>query len=832
MKNIIKQRFNKETRVESSELNTLNCITGDGNHLYPYLREAINKAEKMDMIVAFLMESGVRLLEKDLKDAIDKNIPIRILTGNYLNITQPSALYLLKSTLGDKVDIRFYSDRSRSFHPKAYIFEYKDGGDIFIGSSNISRSAMTNGIEWNYRITKEGHEKDFEMYKDTFEDLFFNQSIIVDDNELERYSKNWRKPKLYKQIEEQQEEKACDDKLQNVTQLFEPRGAQIEALYELRKKREEGIDKGLVVAATGIGKTFLAAFDSMGYSKILFVAHREEILIQSEETFKSVKPNVKTGFFMNSNRNTDADIIFASVQTLGKDKYLNEEFFQRDYFDYLIIDEFHHAVAGNYRNIIEYFKPKFMLGLTATPDRLDNKDVYELCDYNVVYEAPLNVAINKGWLVPFRYYGIYDDSVDYNEIEFKNGKYNDKQLEKALNINNRAELILKNYKKYRSKRALGFCTSKKHAEFMAGYFNNNGVKACSVYSGKQGEYCIERNGAIDKLKSGELNIIFSIDMFNEGLDIKAVDMVLFLRPTESPTVFLQQLGRGLRKDTNKKYLNVLDFIGNFKKANLVPFLLKGSRNMIKSKSSRDVIPKEDELPEDCFVDFDFRLVDVFKQMADANQKIVDIIIGEYFRIKKELGKRPSRVELFIYIDNDIYLSMKKKSKMNLFKNFIGFLNKNDELIKKEKELLGTIAEDFIRMVETTSMTKTYKMSVLLAFYNDGNVKMKINEEDIYKSFHEFYSKGSNAVDMLRDKSTADYKSWDKEKYVKLANRNPIKFLSKTHKEFFYKDGDLFCLNKELERYITNTVFVEHFKDAIELRTKEFYKNRLLGKITE
>lgn len=803
------------------------CITGDKDHLYSYIKQALDKAIKVDIIVSFLMESGVRLLENDLKHISNKRIPIRILTGNYLNITEPSALYLLRSIFGNRADIRFYSDKTRSFHPKAYIFEYDDGGDIFIGSSNISRSALTTGIEWNYRIPKKENEEDFNYFKNTFEDLFLNQSIILNDEELETYSKNWRKPKLYKQIEK---ENANNKNEKNkVIEIYKPRGAQIEALYELNRHREEGIDKGLVVAATGIGKTFLAAFDSLSYEKILFVAHREEILIQAEDTFKKVRPESKTGFFMNSNRNIEADIIFASVQTLGKEENLTKDNFSKDYFDYIIIDEFHHAVSKNYRNIIDYFNPKFLLGLTATPDRLDNKDVYSLCDYNVIYEAPLNVAINKRWLVPFRYYGIYDDSIDYEKIEVSNGKYNGKQLEEALSINKRAYLILKNYNKYKSNRALGFCSSKKHAEFMAEYFNKNGVKSCSVYSGDQGKYCFDRKKALDSLKKGEINVIFSVDMFNEGIDVKSIDLVMFLRPTESPTVFLQQLGRGLRKDGIKKYLNVLDFIGNYKKANLIPFLLKGSQNETNTNNLGRILPTEEELPEDCLIDFDFRLIDLFKKMSEGRKKFIDLINMEYYRIKDYLDKRPTRLDMFTYIDNEIYMNMKKKSKFNIFNNYIQFLNNNDELEKEEKSIIGTVAEEFINMIENTSMSKTYKIPILLAFYNNGNIKLKIDDEDIYISFKEFYEKGSNAIDMLRDKVTADYKKWSKDKYIKLAYKNPIKYLCKTHGKFFYKEGNLVCLNPELSKYIHNKLFINHFKDVIELRTKQFYKERLLNK---
>ncbi|WP_330615533.1 DEAD/DEAH box helicase [Romboutsia sp. 1001713B170131_170501_G6] len=638
--------------------------------------------------------------------------------------------------------------------------------------------------------------------------------------------------------------------------MYEPRGAQIEALYELKKTRLDGNDKGLVVAATGIGKTYLAAFDSRDFNRVLFLAHREEILKQAYESFKNIRTdkyisdievndkvadNIENslpsntynedgynmGFFMNSIKDNDKDIIFASVQSLGKKEYLNEKYFSKDYFDYIVVDEFHHAVSKNYQNIINYFDPKFMLGLTATPDRLDNKDVFSVCDYNTVYEATLKTAIDKGWLVPFRYYGIYDDSVNYDDVEYKNGKYNDKELEKALSINNRANLILNHYKKYKSSKALGFCTSKSHAEFMAKYFNENGIPSCAVYSGNDGKYNEERSIALRKLREEEINVIFSVDMFNEGLDVKSIDMVMFLRPTESPTIFLQQLGRGLRKDKNKKYLNVLDFIGNYKKANLVPYLLTGE-SKVKELSSKSYL-QEECYPEDCIIDFDFRLIDIFERMRKESQKIEDMIKEEFYNIKRDLGNRPSRVELFTYMDDDLYNNIKKKAKINPFKDYISFLKKIDELHEDEKAIIDTPAYDFIKFIETTSMSKTYKLPVILALYNNGNMKLKINDDDLYKSFKEFYNKGSNKVDMLKDKSTSKFKTWEKKQYVNLARKNPVHFLCKSSSEFFYLDGDYVCLNEELGKYLDNENFIKNIKDAIDFRTKEYYKNRFKNK---
>ena len=806
--------FAEKSEIEELHIEPTDVMTGDKNksrYLLYQLKLSMARAKQIDIIVSFLMESGVRMLLSDLKAALQRGVRIRILTGNYLGITQPSALYLLKKELGDKVELHFYSDKGRSFHPKSYIFHYDNMNEIYIGSSNISRSALTSGIEWNYRFNNNQDSQNFNLFYETFEDLFKNHSYVINDAELKEYSKNWHKPAVAKDLARYDQV----DPDTKVEMLFQPRGAQIEALCALENSRAEGAVRGLVHAATGVGKTYLAAFDSAKYERVLFVAHREEILKQAAVSFKNVRHSDDYGFFDGKQKDTGKSVIFASVATLGRSEYLTEEYFAPDYFTYLVIDEFHHAVTDQYQRIVNYFKPQFMLGLTATPERMDGKSIYEICDYNVPYEITLKEAINKGALVPFHYYGIYDESVNYDKVEYKNGKYNEKELEKALSINNRAELILKHYKKYKSTRALGFCTSKSHAEFMAKYFNENGVPSCAVYSSNEGEYNEERSIALKKLRDEDINVIFSVDMFNEG-----IDMVMFLRPTESPTVFLQQLGRGLRKDKNKKYLNVLDFIGNFKKANLVPYLLTGESKIRESNTT--TIPSEEDYPEDCFIDFDFRLIDIFDRIKKATQKIEDKIVEEFFRIKEYLGHTPSRTDMFTYMDEDLYINIKKKSKLNIFRDYISFLVKINEY---EDTLKDTLGHEFIKFIETTSMSKTYKLPVLLAFYNNGNMKLKINDEDLYKSFKEFYSKGSNGVDMLKDKSTSKFKTWDKKEYVKLARKNPVHFLCKSSSEFFYLDGDYICLNKELEKFFNNEEFINSVKDAIDFRTKEYYKNR-------
>lgn len=805
---------------------SLNCITGGDDHLYSRLRESISKASKISIIVSFLMESGVRMLTDDLKEAAERGVNIRILCGNYLNITQPQALYLLKDALGDKVDLRFYDVERKSFHPKAYIFESDGKGEIFVGSSNISRTALTDGIEWNYRLDSRDNPDDFRHFKNTFEELFLNRSRIIDDDELKRYSRQWKRPKIFEDIEKfgDNTDASCDV---GVLEFPSPVGAQIEALYELRKSRLDGWDKGLVVAATGLGKTYLAAFDSREFRKVLFVAHREEILSQSERTFSNARPDVTTGFFKGDTKDRDCDILFASVQTLGKKEYLTDSLFSETEFDYIVIDEFHHAVSENYLNIISYFKPKFLLGLTATPERLDNQDVFALCDYNVVYEARLKEAINKGWLSPFRYYGIFDDT-DYSAILYWQGKYDERQLEEALSINKRADLVIENYSRYRSKRALGFCAGRKHAIYMAGCFNEHGIKACAVVSGDTGlsKGTMERGEAIQKFRKGEINVLFSVDMLSEGLDVPDVDMVMLLRPTESPTVFLQQLGRGLRKSIGKKYVNVLDFIGNYRKANLVPFFLTGSSEAGDKKGRKPLLPEEEDYPDGCLVSFDLRLIDLFRKLQEQQKDAFGRIADEYFRIKEHVGESPSRLQMYTYLDDSISLLIRSRKELNIFRDYLAFLDKIGEISDKGRALLDTKAHQFLKEIENTSMSKLYKMPVLLAFYNGGKLKTKITDDDIFESFREFYSHGANKVDMLRDKGTAGFMNWGRKEYVELARRNPLKFLQKTSDEFFEFCDDGFCLNKDLWQYIADEEFARQFHDVISYRTRKFYRDRL------
>lgn len=811
-------------QLNNMVIESTDVMTGDKNqsrYLYYQLKMSIGKAKRIDIIVSFLMESGVRMILKDLKDALDRGVQVRILTGNYLGITQPSALCLIKRELGNRVDLRFYSERERSFHPKSYIFHYDNMSEIYIGSSNISRSAFTSGIEWNYRFTSITDSRNFWLFYDTFEDLFFHHSIVIDDEELKRYSKNWHKPAVSRDLVRYDKYREEDT---NVQGLFQPRGAQIEALYALEDSREEGAVKGLVQAATGVGKTYLAAFDSIKYDRVLFVAHREEILKQAAISFQNVRHSDDYGFFYGKQKDTDKSVIFASVATLGRKEYLKKEYFAEDYFDYIVIDEFHHAVNDQYKRIVNYFKPKFMLGLTATPERMDGRSIYELCDYNVPFEISLKEAINKGMLVPFHYYGIYDET-DYSELHLVKGHYDEKELT-AIYKNNagRFDLIYKYYMKYRSSQALGFCCSRQHAEQMAKEFCKRGIPSVAVYSNADGEFSEERNKAIEQLKNKEIKVIFSVDMFNEGLDIASLDMVMFLRPTESPIVFLQQLGRGLRTYKGKEYLNVLDFIGNYEKAGKAPLLLAGGKSFTEEKAyDYNTI----EYPDDCIVDFDMRLIDLFKELDKKSLSIKERICREYYRVKERLdGNVPTRMELFTYMDDEVYAYCMKHAKENPFHRYLDFLHDLQELSEDEEMLYAGIGREFISVLENTNMQKVYKMPVLYSIYNHGNLRLEVTDEEVLKSWKEFFDMGTNWKDFSPGISYEEYKNMTDKQHLNKAKSMPIKFLKASGNGFFVeKEGYAIAVREELREYIDNPALKRHMRDILEYRTMEYYRRR-------
>lgn len=782
-----------------------NAIVGIEDHLLEPLQKAIEKAQRIRIISAFIMESGARCLSSLLLDAAQRGVPIEILTGRYMSITEPSALFHLKDRLGDLMDLRFYTDNARSFHPKAYIIDYADDGDIFVGSSNISLSAFTVGVEWNYRLSRSRSPEDYLRFASTFNELFTNHAETISDQVLREYAINWKKPGFVRH------EQASEQLLYPASPMVEPRGAQIEALYELKRAREEGVSRGLVVAATGVGKTFLAAFDSTAFKRVLFIAHREEILLQARDSFSKVRPLSSSGLLYGSNRPRKCDLCFASVQTLSRPG--NIKAFPPDYFDYVVVDEFHHAAAASYKRVLDYFKPRFLLGLTATPFRTDNQDIYRLCDDNLIYEIYLRDAINRDLLVPFDYYAVYDPT-DYEGLPVRNGRYVVDALEQRLSLKDRADLVLSNFRKLAGLRTLGFCASVKHADYMASYFNHHGVSSVAVHS--QAETSGDRHLAIQSIIDGTVQVIFAIDIFNEGVDLPSIDTVMFLRPTESMTVFLQQLGRGMRKHEEKERLTVIDFIGNYKKAHYLPVLLAGGNPMDSMHVKLRRI-KEYKYPEGCQAHFDFRVIDLFEQLARRDPLPVRKR-EDYFRLKEYLGHRPSRVEMMEGSDIPI--------REFLSGGWLGFLASLGELEADEECLLGTRAEKFLEETEKTSMTKSYKVPTIAAFIEKGSLLMNISLERVGRSLMDFYTSSPVHQRDLRDQTNQSWADWQADDFARLARLNPVRFLSRGKHGFYHYDeiNRVFMLDSELGQYPSD-ILAWHLADILEYKRLSYFRRK-------
>ncbi len=676
---------------------------GKTDPFLPQLIDAINQASEIDITVAFIRQSGLNLIFDALKDAMDRQALIRVLTSDYLDVTEPQALRRLMLLAERGADIRLFSTAGDpSFHIKSYIFLRRDGeaissGCAFVGSSNISNMALTRGLEWNLRVDYPAESDKFIEIHSKFEALFFDARVFalthawVDDYAARR------KVLLRAVVSGEPEEEVLP---------AIPTEIQVEALAALQESRAAGYRRGLVVLATGLGKTWLAAFDvqQLKAKRVLFVAHREEILMQAEDTFARIQPEASIGYYTGKAKQGEADFVFASVQTLGRDKHLQQ--FTPDCFDYIVVDEFHHANATTYRRLINYFQPRFMLGLTATPERTDQADILSLCDDNLVFERNFVEGINADLLCPFHYHGIHDHAVDYAEIPWRNGRFDPRDLSNKLATHARAKHVLSVWRELHQSRTLAFCVSRVHAEFMAGYFSQAGIRAEAVHA----QSALPRHAALKQLEEGGLEVVFSVDLFNEGLDLPAIDTVMMLRPTESKILFLQQLGRGLRLHADKDYLQVLDFIGNHKAFLNKPESLFGVRSLrefVQRQQNNDL-----PLPKGCYANYDLGVIGFLQQMI---KRLPKGIVDSYELLKSTNQQRPSAVEL--YRAGVDFTAIRKK-----FGSWFELVAERDDFNKHQLALLQQHHAYFID-IETAAMTKSYKMVLLEALLElDGFVQ--------------------------------------------------------------------------------------------------------------
>lgn len=704
--------------------------TGGDNPFLPHLLQAIERADQIFMAIAFVRFSGLYLIFDALQEAVERGKTLRILTGDYLGLTEPRALRKLLQLLPDApqdhaCELKVFEAQNISFHPKAYLFVTMEGdenqvkdGFAYVGSSNLSKAALKEGIEWNIRVDLQENPARFIHLLDAYQQLFESaktqpltqQWINNYQKRLQRFSPRLPMPE------------SAQDK------VFEPHPHQIEALTALREARLSGMKRGVVIMATGLGKTYLAAFDSRDVTnpqapKILFVAHRREILNQAETTFLQIYPEATTGYYMGERKDTHADILFASIDTFGKAEHLKQ--FSPRAFDYIIVDEFHHAAARSYQLLLRYFQPQFLLGLTATPHRSDGADIFGLCDNNQIYELNLLDGIQREKLAPFQYHGIQDLHVDYQRLQWRQGKFVVDDLASAVLSDQRAAYIFRHWQEKKGQRTLAFCVSKAHANFMSAFFARQGIRCAAVHSSS----AISRQEAIEGLTDLDFEVLFTVDLFNEGVDIPLIDTVMMLRPTESKILFLQQLGRGLRKTEAlpDKQLQVLDFLGNHHAFLNRPQALfgidptaQGVKEFIEKYRTRNIA-----LPSGCTLHYDLAVIDWLTQWAQQTQS--EQLQQTYNRLKQLLGSPPSLLEIF-----QAGQSLDKIRKG--WGSWFDFVNGNGDLNPQEVECLNRY-RSFFQGLETTRLSKSYKMVTLQALIElDGFATAKHLNDIAAQSF--------------------------------------------------------------------------------------------------
>jgi superfamily II DNA or RNA helicase/HKD family nuclease/diadenosine tetraphosphate (Ap4A) HIT family hydrolase len=687
---------------------------GADDPLLPHFLAYLNRAIAADFCVAFARMSGLVLIQEHLRDLLDRGGRVRFLTGDYLDITEPEALANLLD-LNGSIDLRIFESRQVSFHPKGYIFYFPDGtATAIIGSSNLSASALQKGIEWNCKLVNTSDPKGMAVIQEAFDRLFTDSSVQVVNH-------SW--VQLYRERRCPPAQSNSSIIAESFDKIPEPHSIQLEALNALALTRREGNAAGLVVLATGLGKTWLSAFDSYRpeFKRILFVAHREEILSQALKTFRRIRPDSILGRYTGTERAPDAEILFASVQTLGRQIHLQS--FSKEAFDYIVIDEFHHAAAATYRRIIDYFSPKFLLGLTATPERTDGGDLLGLCEQNLVYKCDLKRGISEGLLSPFHYFGVPDD-VDYRNIPWRNNRFDDEELTRAVATEKRAKNALEQLKSRGGVRTLAFCCSQRHCDFMAEFFSRNGLRAVAVHSG---EHSAPRAASLEALEAGGLDIVCAVDMFNEGVDIPNVDTVMMLRPTESTILWLQQFGRGLRRAEKKSHLRVIDYVGNHRsflnKPRTLLDLAAGDRSI--DDALNLLIAGQFSLPPGCAVTYELQAIDILRSLLRQNAG-GDALQTYYVDFRERHGRRPTAIEVF-------YEGFTPRAVRQTHGSWLHFVKAMGDLDSFGAEI-SSLAAEFLTEMEVTRTTKSFKMLTILAMLDEDALPGGISTDALTAAF--------------------------------------------------------------------------------------------------
>lgn len=695
--------------IESSQNFQHKLLCNKEEKIIINLRKELENCDEFIISVAFITEGGLSLILEQLKELENRNIRGKILTGDYLNFTEPKAL---KRLLNYKnIELKILS--KEKFHAKGYFFKKGNLWTLIIGSSNLTQTALTVNFEWNLKINSLEDGKITKDILNNFEEIF-ERLPKLDLEMIENYEKVYKLSKEYLKIQEK-----------NQNSLFKkdikPNFMQKEALENLKLLRESE-DKGLLISATGTGKTYLSAFDvkNLKPEKMLFIAHRKTILRKAKYTFENIISNKKMAIYGEESI-VDADYIFAMVQTLNKKEHLEK--FSKNYFNYIIIDEVHHSGAKTYQSIISYFKPDFLLGMTATPERSDDFDIYRLFNHNIAYEIRLYDALRENLLCPFHYFGVSDITVDGECIDNKTSIKN-------LTLEQRIDHIIEKSRYYgysgEKLHGLMFVSRVEESNILAEKFNERGIKSIAL-TGEHGDNT--RENAIEKLENGEIEYIITVDIFNEGIDIPCVNQVILLRPTESSIVYIQQLGRGLRKNKNKEFVVVLDFIGNYEKNFLIPTAISQNNSFDKDFMKKFILNGTNMIPGESSISFEEIVKErIFENINKTNFSTKKNIEHDFNLLEKQLGRTPMLNDFFTrnMIEPSVILKFRKD-----YDSVLKALRPNTEF-----GVLSEIEKNFLTFLSSffTPAKRIHEMVILQESIKSAKISLKEVEDILEKKY--------------------------------------------------------------------------------------------------
>ena len=630
-----------------------------GSNLLVELLQELQTCKRFYFAIAFITQSGLICLKECLKLLQEKNITGDILTTDYLYFNQPKALQELQQY--PNLNIRIYT--KENFHIKGYIFEQNDYYTLIVGSNNLTQTALKANKEWSLKINSLANGALINNTLSQFQQMW-QESLPLTDIWLKQYATKYHSlQKLKRQFATAQENISTND--------ITPNKMQQEALKALEKLQQDNKHKALLISATGTGKTYLSAFavKKANPKRLLFLAHREQILKQACKTFTQIIPDIQYGILSANHKDFHKPYLFATINMLSKEENLTQ--FTPTHFDYIIIDETHRAGASSYLKILNYFQPQFLLGMTATPERTDGFDIYQLFDHNIAYEIRLNQAMQENLLCPFHYFGITDITVDNQEIN-DNSTFNDLTTDaRVTHIINQSQ-----YYGFSGERLRGliFCSQIEEAQILSQKFNERGFNTIAL-SGKDSQET--RTNAIHKLEQKErstgLDYIFTVDIMNEGIDIPAINQIIMLRPTKSAIIFVQQLGRGLRKYPQKDYVVILDFIGNYQNNFMIPIALSGDTSYNKDNIRHYVAEGNRFIFGASTIHFDkIARQKIYQAIDSAKLSDTALLKNEYLQLKQKLGKIPSIFDFSQFGSIDILKFLDK------FKTYHNFLQKYDK----------------------------------------------------------------------------------------------------------------------------------------------------------